>query len=178
MWVLVGVEGGSGLLDSVPDGGIGGQLVHVGLHGEHLGAVVLEGALEGGECRRRSPQSLLSDEHLHNNLLRLAVHDKLLVVLVLGHFHGNLLRLGVRVLGGDDVGLECRRVQLLLLHVEFLRLTKRHVNLVLDALGGGEGGVTSLLLLHGELLSLSSHLVHLHGDLLRLAQLFLMFLWQ
>jgi hypothetical protein len=28
----------------------------------------------------------------------------------------------------------------LLLHVEFLGLTKRHVNLVLDVLGGGEGG--------------------------------------
>jgi hypothetical protein len=50
--------------------------------------------------------------------------------------------------------------------------------LVLDVLGGGEGDVTSLLLLHGELLSFSSHLVHLHGVLLRLAQLFLMFSWQ
>jgi hypothetical protein len=67
------VEGGSGLLDSVPEGAIGGQLVHVDLHGlafhdEHLGSVVLEGVLEGGECRRfrrfassrRSPQSWLS----------------------------------------------------------------------------------------------------------------------
>ena len=118
---------------------------------------------------------MLSDEHLYSNPLGLTVHDKLLVVLVLGSFHGNLLRLGVHVLGGDGVGLECRRLQLLLLHVEFLGLTKRHVNLVLDALGGGEGGVVSLLLLHGELLSLSSHLGHLHGDLFGLARLFLMF---
>jgi hypothetical protein len=121
---------------------------------------------------------LLSDEHLYSNPLGYTVHDKLLVVLVLGNFHGGLLRLGMRVLGGDDVGLGCRRLQLLLLHVKFLGLATRHVNSVLDALGGGEGGVTSLLLLHGELLSLSSHLVHLHGNLLRLAQLFLMFLWQ
>ena len=81
----------------------------------------------------------------------------------------------MRVLGGDNVGLECRRLQLLLLHVEFLRLIDHHVNFILDALGGGEGGVVSLLLLHGELLSLSSHLGHLHGDLFGLARLFLMF---
>ena len=113
---------------------------------------------------------MLSDEHLYSNLFRLAVHDELLVVLVLGHFHGDLLRLGVRVLGGDDVGLECRRLQLLLLHIELLGLFfyKHHVNFVLDVLGGGEGGVSSFLLLHGDLLSLSSHHVHLHGDLLRL----------
>jgi hypothetical protein len=45
----VGVEGGSGLLDGVDDGVVGGQLVHVDLH------------------------SLVShDERLHSNLLRLA----------------------------------------------------------------------------------------------------------
>jgi hypothetical protein len=71
------VDGGSGLLDSVPEGvdegASGGQLVHVNLHGlvshdEHLGSVVLENVLEGGECWRfrrsasshQSPQSWLS----------------------------------------------------------------------------------------------------------------------
>ena len=88
----MGGDGRSGLLDSVPEGDIGGQLVHIGLHSEHIGSVVLEGALEGGECRCRSPQSLLSDEHLYSNLLRLAVHDNLLVVLVL-YLHVDLLSL-------------------------------------------------------------------------------------
>ena len=126
----MGGDGRSGLLDSVTEGDIGGQLVHVGLHIEPLGSVVLEGALEGGECRCRSPQSLLSEEHLYSNLFRLAVHDELLVVLVLGHFHGDLLRLSVRVLGGDDVGLECRRLQLLLLYIELLGFFfyKHHIN--------------------------------------------------
>ena len=118
MWVLVSLEGGSGLIDSVSNGGIGGQLVHIGLHGEHPGSAVLEGVLEGGECRRRSPQSLLSDGHLYS---KLAVHNNVHVVLVLGHFHGNPLGLGVRVLGGDDLGV-------------------------------GEGGVSSVLLFHVELL--------------------------
>jgi hypothetical protein len=93
MWVLVSLEGRSGLPDSVSNGGIGGQLV------------VLKGVLEGGECRLRSPQSLLSDGHLYSNPLRLAVHDNFNVVLILGHFHGNLLRLVVRVLGGNDLGV-------------------------------------------------------------------------
>jgi hypothetical protein len=44
MRVLVSLEGRSGLLDSISNVGIGGQLV-------------VEGVLEGGECRRRSPQS-------------------------------------------------------------------------------------------------------------------------
>jgi hypothetical protein len=79
--------------------------VHIGLHSEHLSSAVLEGVLEGGECRRQSPQSLLSDGHLYSNLLRLAVHDNFHVVLVLGHFHGNPLVLGVRVLGCDDLGV-------------------------------------------------------------------------
>jgi hypothetical protein len=81
----------------------------------------------------------------------------------------------VHVLGGDNVGLGCHRLQLLLLYVEFLRLMDYHVNFVFNALGGGVGGVVSLLLLHGELLSLSSHLGHLHGDLFGLARLFSMF---
>ena len=66
------VEGGPGLvLDNVldvPDGDIGGQLVHFGLHSEHIGSVVLGNVQEGGECRRsqrtgtsrQSPQSRLS----------------------------------------------------------------------------------------------------------------------
>ena len=41
------------------------------------------------------------EEQSYSNLLRLAVH----VVLVLGHFHGNPLGLGVRVLGGNDLGV-------------------------------------------------------------------------
>ena len=45
MWVLVSLEGGSGLIDSVSNGGIGGQLVHIGLHGEHPGSAVLEGVI-------------------------------------------------------------------------------------------------------------------------------------
>ena len=92
------------LLDSMSTGGVGGQLAHVGLHSEHLSSAVLEGVLEGGECRRRSPQSLLSDGHLYSNLLRLAVHGNFHVVLVLGHFHSNPLGLGVRVLGGNGLG--------------------------------------------------------------------------
>ena len=40
--VLEGGDGRSGLLDSVPEGDIGGQLVHIGLHSEHIGSVVLE----------------------------------------------------------------------------------------------------------------------------------------
>jgi hypothetical protein len=59
------VEGGPGLvldnvLDSVPEGALGSQLVHVDQLNEPLGSVVVEGVLEGGECRRRSPQSCLS----------------------------------------------------------------------------------------------------------------------
>ena len=42
--MLVSFEGRSGLLDSIFNVGIGGQLV-------------VEGVLEGGECRLRSPQS-------------------------------------------------------------------------------------------------------------------------
>ena len=52
----MGVDGRSGLLDSVPEcadeGAIGSQLVHVDLHSEPLGSVVVEEVLEGGECRR------------------------------------------------------------------------------------------------------------------------------
>ena len=62
----MGIEGGSGLLDGVPggvdDGAVGGQLVHVGLHNEHFGAVGLEDVQGGGECCRswrQSPQSRL-----------------------------------------------------------------------------------------------------------------------
>ena len=47
-----GVAGRSGLLDSVLEGDIGSQLVHVGLHSEHIGSVVLGDVQEGGECRR------------------------------------------------------------------------------------------------------------------------------
>ena len=54
------------VLDSVPegvdDGAVGGQLVHVGLHNEHFGAVGLEDVQGGGECCRswrQSPQSRL-----------------------------------------------------------------------------------------------------------------------
>ena len=89
------------LLDSMSTGGVGGKLAHVGLHSEHLSSAVLK----GGECRRRSPQSLLSDGHLYSNLLRLAVHGNFHVVLVLGHFHGNPLGLGVRVLGCNKLGV-------------------------------------------------------------------------
>jgi hypothetical protein len=52
----VGIEGKVGLLDCVPggmdDGAIGGQLVHVALHNEHLVAVGLEDVQGGGECCR------------------------------------------------------------------------------------------------------------------------------
>ena len=44
-----------------------------------------------------------------------------IVVLVLS-LHVDLLRLGVRVLGSGGVGLECCRLQLLLLHIELLGL--------------------------------------------------------
>ena len=54
------LDGRLGLLDSVPEGDIGGQLVLIGLHSEHIGSVVLKEVLESGECRRRSPQSLFS----------------------------------------------------------------------------------------------------------------------
>ena len=68
-WALVG---GSGFLESVPegvdDGVVGGQLVHVDLHDEHFGSVVLDDVQGGGECRRsqliassrQTPQSRLS----------------------------------------------------------------------------------------------------------------------
>ena len=65
----MGVEGGSGLLDGVPegvdDGAVGGQLVHIGVHNGHFGSVVLEYVQEGGECwrnasLRQSPQSQFS----------------------------------------------------------------------------------------------------------------------
>jgi hypothetical protein len=62
------------------------------------------GVLEGGECRLRASQSLLSDVHLCSNPLGLAVHDNFHVVLVLGLCHGNPLGLGVLGLGGDDLG--------------------------------------------------------------------------
>ena len=52
----------------VDDGVVGGQLVHVDLHDEHFGLVVLEDVQGGGECwhsqhtgfSRQSPQSRLS----------------------------------------------------------------------------------------------------------------------
>jgi hypothetical protein len=50
----MGIEGRSGLLDGVhggvDDGAVGGQLLHVGLHDEHFGAVGLEDVHGGGEC--------------------------------------------------------------------------------------------------------------------------------
>ena len=47
----MGVDVKSGLLDSVPEGALVSQLVHVDLPDEPLGSVVVEGVLEGGECR-------------------------------------------------------------------------------------------------------------------------------
>jgi hypothetical protein len=61
--------------------------------------------LEGGECWFQASQSLLSDVHLCSNSIGLAVHNNLLVVLVLGLCHGNPLGLGVLGLGGDDLGV-------------------------------------------------------------------------
>ena len=61
------------------------------------------GALEGGEYRFQTSQSLLSDEHPCSNSLELAVHDTV-VVLFLGLCHGNPLGLGGLGLGGDDLG--------------------------------------------------------------------------
>ena len=56
--------GTRGLLDivlAVPHDEVGvGQLVHVDLHGEHLGSVVLENVHEGGECWRQPPRFRLS----------------------------------------------------------------------------------------------------------------------
>jgi hypothetical protein len=91
MQVLVSLEGGSGLLDSTSNVVVGGHLV-------------VWGVLEGGECRLRASQSLLSDGHLCSNPLGLAVHDNFHVVLVLGLCHGNPLGLGVLGLGGNDLG--------------------------------------------------------------------------
>ena len=87
------LKGRSWLLDSISTVCIGGQLV-------------VECVLEGGECRLRSTQTLLSDGHLYSNPLGLAVHDSFHVVLNLGHFPSNLLRLGRRVPGdlGDSGG--------------------------------------------------------------------------
>jgi hypothetical protein len=45
-----------------------------------------------------------------------AIFSDLLVLCL----HADLLRLGMRVLGGDVVVLECRRLQLLPLHAELL----------------------------------------------------------
>jgi hypothetical protein len=42
-----------------------------------------------------------------------------------------------------------------------------HFNVVPGVVGAGEGSGLSFLLLHVELLDLSFHPVHLHGDLLR-----------
>jgi hypothetical protein len=62
----VGVEGGLGPLDGVPegvdDGAVVSQLAHVDLHNEYSGSVVLEDVQGGGEhCRswHQSPQSRL-----------------------------------------------------------------------------------------------------------------------
>jgi hypothetical protein len=74
--------------------------------------LVEKGVLEGGECRLRSTQSLLSDDHLCSNPLGLAVHDDCHVVLILGHLHGNPIGLGVLGLGGDDLGVSGGGVQL------------------------------------------------------------------
>jgi hypothetical protein len=57
-----------------------------------------------------------------------------------------------------------------LLHVEFLGLVsgKHLVNFVLDVLGGGEGGISSVLLLHAKLLSpvpVDDTLANFVGDL-------------
>ena len=46
-------------------------------------------------------------------------------------------------------------------------LDGHHVNKVLGVLGASEGRGTSVLLLHVELLDLSFHAVHHHGNLLR-----------
>jgi hypothetical protein len=92
MQLLISLEGGSGVLDGIFNGDVGGLLA-------------AEGGLEGGECRFQTPQSLLSDDHLCKNPLGLAVHDDCHVLLILGHLHDNLLRLGVGLLGGDDLGV-------------------------------------------------------------------------
>ena len=58
---FLGIEGRLDLLDSVPgvvdDGAVGSQLVHVGLHNEHLVAVGLEDVQGGCECCRTWRQS-------------------------------------------------------------------------------------------------------------------------
>ena len=46
-------------------------------------------------------------------------------------------------------------------------LNSGHVNVVLGVWGASEGCGTSFLLLHVNLLDLSSHHVHLHGNLIR-----------
>ena len=77
-------------------------------------------------------------------------------------------------------GVDCRRVlKVQCLHVVLpeLVLVGEHVGyLVLDVLEGGEGDVSSDLLLHIGLLSPCSLSEHLHGDLLRLGVLVLDFL--
>ena len=62
----MGIEGRLGLLDGVPGGvddeAVGSQLVHVGLHNDHSGAVGFEDVQGGGECCqswRQTPQSWL-----------------------------------------------------------------------------------------------------------------------
>ena len=106
------VEGRPGLvldnvLDCVPEGALGSQLGHVDKLDDHVVYLVLD-VLEGGEG------------DVNSNLLLLVV--LLSPCFLSKHLHVDLLRLGVVVLGGDDVGLYSRRLQLLLLHINLLRL--------------------------------------------------------
>ena len=89
---------------------------------------------------------LLSDGHPRSNPLGLAVHSGIHVVLVHGLGQINPLGLGrlVLVLDGDDeVVQECLYVALFSFSSHHVHL---HGGLVLDDLGGGEGGASSVVL--------------------------------
>mgnify|MGYP000178882816 CR=1 FL=1 len=102
------VEGGPGLvldnvLDSVPEGALGSQLVHVDQLDDHVGYLVLD-VLEGGEG------DVYSDLFLHVGLLSPCSLSN--------HLHVGLLRLGVVVLhglGGGEGGVQRSAVHVKLL---------------------------------------------------------------
>jgi hypothetical protein len=84
--------------------------------------------------------------------------------------HVGLLRFGVVVLDVLDVlVLRVVVVSVLLLYVELLELVPGKHLVSLGSLGGGEGCVSSFLLLHSNLLSLGSPSVYLRTDLLKVS---------
>ena len=91
-------------------------------------------------------------------------------LLVNVELHGVLLRHVWLVLDDDEVlVLSVVVVSVLLLHVELLELVPGNHLVSLGSLGGGEGCVSSFLLLHSNLLSLGSPSVYLRTDLLKVS---------